>query len=167
MYRPIITGTLRWNPSIGLQVGMYAELTKTITASDVSAYAALLGDTNPLHLDPAFAATTPFKRPIAHGMIAGGLIPTVFGAQIPSSLYISQTLNFKRPVYVGDTVTCRVEVISVKDRPMRTGVMQPLVTCTTIVTIDPTGKLAIEGVAECLTPAIVPVAPHHPPSPLS
>ena len=156
MYRPIITGTLRWNPTVGLKVGMWAELKKQITAADVTAYAELLGDSNPLHLDAAFAATTPFKRPIAHGMIAGGLIPTVFGAQIPSSLYISQTLAFKRPVYVGDTVTCRVEVTSVKDRPMRTGGgVQPLVTCTTIVTIDPSGKLAIEGVAECLTPAIV------------
>jgi len=136
---------------------MYATLSKTITASDVLSYASLLGDTNPIHLDAEFAASTPFKRPIAHGMLSAGLIPTVFGAQIPSCVYVQQSLQFKRPVFVGDSVTCHVKVISVKDKVGRNGV-QPLVTCSTNVMIDSSGKCAIEGEAVCLLP-FIPSAP--------
>ena len=159
MFRPLIRGTLRWDPKVGtLALGMWAEMRKTITRADVAAYAALLGDTNPLHLDAAFAATTQFKRPIAHGMLSAGLIPTVFGAIIPSSVYVSQTLHFRRPVFVGDTVIARIRVTGVKTTPVRGGggAQQPLVTCETLVLLDDTGKTALEGESVCLLPPLLP-----------
>ena len=155
MWRPLITGTLRWDPAIGtLSVGMWAALTRTVTPAEVAAYAALLGDTNPLHLDAAFAANTQFKLPIAHGMLSAGLIPTIFGATIPSSVYVSQTLNFKRPVFVGDTVTARITVTGVRDVPVRgsPGLVQALVTCDTSVLLDGTGKVALQGESVCMLP---------------
>ncbi len=97
-----------------LAVGSFGELRKHITVADVEAYAGLLGDDNPVHLDAAYAAGTRFGRPIAHGMLAAGLIPTIFGAQIPGALYVSQSLRFKRPVYVGDEVVARVTVKAVR-----------------------------------------------------
>jgi 3-hydroxybutyryl-CoA dehydratase len=144
---------------------MCAELRRTLLAPDVAAYAALLGDTNPLHLDAAFAARTPFKRPIAHGMLSAGLIPTIFGATIPAAVYVSQTLSFRRPVYVGDAVTARVTVTGVRLVPVRGGSssgsgsgaqqqQQPLVTCATVVLLDATGKAALEGVSVCLLPPL-------------
>jgi 3-hydroxybutyryl-CoA dehydratase len=157
-WRPLITGTLKWDPALGtLAVGMCAELRRTILAPDVAAYAALLGDCNPLHLDAAFAARTPFKRPIAHGMLSAGLIPTIFGATIPAAVYVSQTLSFRRPVYVGDAVTARVTVTGVRLVPVRGGSgaqQQPLVTCATVVLLDATGKAALEGESVCLLPPL-------------
>jgi 3-hydroxybutyryl-CoA dehydratase len=160
-WRPLITGTLKWDPALGtLAVGMCAELRRTILAPDVAAYAALLGDCNPLHLDAAFAARTPFKRPIAHGMLSAGLIPTIFGATIPAAVYVSQTLSFRRPVYVGDAVTARVTVTGVRLVPVRgsggSGAQQqqPLVTCATVVLLDATGKAALEGESVCLLPPL-------------
>lgn len=61
------------------------------------------GDTNPLHLDPAYASTTVFKRPIMHGMIGAGAISSIIGTQIEGSIYLSQNLSFKKPMYV-DTI---------------------------------------------------------------
>jgi 3-hydroxybutyryl-CoA dehydratase len=170
MWRPVITGTLKFDPALGtLAVGMRAELQRTILASDVAAYAALLGDTNQLHLDAAFAARTPFKRPIAHGMLSAGLIPTIFGATIPAAVYVSQTLSFKRPVFVGDAVTARVTVTAVRLVPARGGgaagggAQQPLVTCSTQVLLDASGKVALEGESVCLLPPLPPAAAAPPP----
>jgi 3-hydroxybutyryl-CoA dehydratase len=166
-WKPLITGTLKWDPALGtLTVGMCAELRRTLLAPDVAAYAALLGDTNPLHLDAAFAARTPFGRPIAHGMLSAGLIPTIFGATIPAAVYVSQTLSFRRPVYVGDAVTARVTVTGVRLLPVRGGSssgsgsgaqqqqQQPLVTCATVVLLDASGKAALEGESVCLLPPL-------------
>lgn len=128
---------------------MFAELRRVISAADVSAYSALLGDTNPLHLDAAFAATTRWKRPIAHGMLSAGIFPTIFGATIPASIYVSQTLRFRRPVYVGDTVIAR---ITVKDVRVRGGTQW--VTCDTGVTIEACGGVAVDGEAVVMLPPL-------------
>ncbi len=154
--RPAIAGTLRWDPAVGtLPVGAWAELRRVVSAADVSAYAALLGDDNPLHLDAAFAATTQFKRPIAHGMFSTGLIPTIFGATIPASVYVSQTWRFLRPVYVGDAVVARVEVVKARTAAAgRAGARHPFITCKTTVLLEATGKAAAEGEAEVMLPAL-------------
>lgn len=152
-----ITGTLVWNPHVGtFAPGVYAELRHLVTPADVSTYAGLLGDTNPVHTDATFAATTPFKRPIAHGMLSAGLIPTIFGASVPGSIYISQSLRFVRPVFVGDAVVARVTVRSVRLAAPRggTGALQPFVTCDTTVTIEGSGKLAIDGEAVVMLPPL-------------
>jgi len=98
-----------------LQVGMSETYTKTVTEADIVAFAEISGDTNPVHLDEAFAAATPFKGRIAHGMLGASLISTVFGTRLPGpgSIYISQDLRFKAPVRIGDTVTARVTVTEI------------------------------------------------------
>lgn len=95
-----------------LQIGMTGSLAKVVTEADVVAFAELTGDRNPVHLDEAYAAGTLFKGRIAHGMLSAGLISAVFGTRLPGpgAIYISQTLNFKAPVRLGDTATAKVTV---------------------------------------------------------
>lgn len=95
-----------------LQVGMTADFTKTVTEADIIAFAEVSGDTNPVHMDEAFAAATPFKGRIAHGMLGASLISTVLGTKLPGPgcIYVSQDLRFKAPVRIGDTVVARVTV---------------------------------------------------------
>ena len=78
----------------------------TVSEADIAAFAEVSGDKNPVHLDAAYAATTMFKERIAHGMLSAAYISAVFGMELPGpgSIYISQTLNFKAPVKIGDTV---------------------------------------------------------------
>ena len=104
-----------------LKPGLAASYGKTVTEADIVLFAGVSGDTNPVHLDETFAAQTPFKTRIAHGMLSAGFISTVFGTKLPGpgSIYMSQTLRFKAPVKIGDTVTatCTVtEVIAEKRR---------------------------------------------------
>jgi acyl dehydratase len=126
------------------EVGEKAALRRTITDEMVVAYADLIGDHNPVHLDEAFAATTRFGRRIAHGMLVAGLISTVIASDLPGpgTVYLSQTLQFKAPVYLGDTITVTVEVVKArKDKP--------IVTLTTVCT-NQDGKTVIEGEAVVL-----------------
>jgi 3-hydroxybutyryl-CoA dehydratase len=95
-----------------LSVGQEASISNTVTADVISAFAAVSGDRNPVHVDAAYAATTMFKEPIAHGMLSAAYISAVFGMQLPGpgAIYISQTLNFKAPVKIGDEVVTTVKV---------------------------------------------------------
>ena len=121
-----------------LSVGMEAFMSRTVSEADIVAYAALSGDYNPIHLDADYAARTPFKARIAHGILSAGYISAVFGMQLPGpgSVYISQTLNFKAPVKIDDVVVTTVKLIelmperrrakfeticSVGDKPVLTG----------------------------------------------
>lgn len=95
--------------------------TKIISDDVIRSFAELTGDTNPVHLDDAYAARTRFGRRIAHGMIAAGLISAALANDLPGpgTVYLGQTLQFKAPVYPGDTVTATVEVKSVRaDKPI-------------------------------------------------
>lgn len=106
-----------------LNPGDKASRTTTITDEIIRAFASLTGDTNPVHLDDAYAATTRFGRRIAHGMIAAGLISATLANDLPGpgTVYLSQTLQFKAPVYPGDTITTTVEVKSTRpDKPIVT-----------------------------------------------
>ena len=95
-----------------LSPGMEASVSKTIIDEDVRAFAELSGDVNPVHLDDAFAAETIFKKRIAHGFLTGALFSTVLGTKLPGPgcVYLSQTMKFKAPVFIGDEViaTCKV-----------------------------------------------------------
>ncbi|QTL05238.1 MaoC family dehydratase [Aquabacter sp. L1I39] len=95
-----------------LSVGVTEELRKTIASSDVVGFAEITGDRNPIHLSEHFAAKTPFGTRIAHGLYTASLISAVLGTRLPGpgAIYISQTLNFKAPVKIGDEVVVRVEV---------------------------------------------------------
>jgi acyl dehydratase len=104
-----------------LQPGDRASRITTITDEMIRAFADLTGDTNPVHLDDAYAAGTRFGRRIAHGMIAAGLISATLANDLPGpgTVYLSQTLQFKAPVYPGDMITTTVEVKSVRpDKPI-------------------------------------------------
>ncbi|HWM82548.1 MAG TPA: MaoC family dehydratase [Pseudolabrys sp.] len=102
-----------------LTVGMVERLSKTVAASDVVGFAEVTGDRNPIHLSEHFAAKTPFGTRIAHGLYTASLISAVLGTRLPGpgAVYISQTLNFRAPVRIGDTVVVSVEVVElVADR---------------------------------------------------
>ncbi|HEV8306213.1 MAG TPA: MaoC family dehydratase [Methylomirabilota bacterium] len=98
-----------------LVVGDTAEITKQITAETIREFVETTGDDNPIHSDAAFAATTRFGQIIAPGILTGGLISAVIGTRLPGpgTIYLSQAFRFLRPVYIGDTITARVEVTDV------------------------------------------------------
>lgn len=95
--------------------GQHVTFTKTFTDDDVQRFIAITSDVNPLHVDDAFAAKTQFGRRVLHGMLTASIFSTMVGMLLPGTgaIYRSQTLNFLRPVYVGETVTAHFEVRSV------------------------------------------------------
>ena len=95
-----------------LVVGDVAEMTREVTGEVIRDFAAASGDDNPIHSDPAFAAATRFRRVIAPGMLTASFVSAVIGTKLPGpgAVYLSQSLRFVRPVFVGDRVTARVEV---------------------------------------------------------
>lgn len=106
-----------------LQPGEKASRTTVISDDMIRAFANLTGDFNPVHLDDTYAAGTRFGRRIAHGMIAAGFISALLANDLPGpgTVYLSQTLQFKAPVYPGDTITTTVEVKNVRpDKPIVT-----------------------------------------------
>ncbi len=96
-----------------LSLGMTERLSKTIASSDVVGFAEVTGDRNPIHLSEHFAAKTPFGTRIAHGLYTASLISAVLGTRLPGpgAVYISQTLNFRAPVKIGDVVEVTVSVV--------------------------------------------------------
>jgi len=131
-----------------LSVGDAAEISKTVTEEDVRAFAELTGDRNPVHLDEEYAAGTRFGRRIAHGMLGASLISAVLANELPGrgTVYLSQTLRFTAPVYLGDTVTARVVVKGVRED-------KPVVTLETVCTND-RGERVVEGEAVVLVPKV-------------
>ena len=123
-----------------ISVGMSDSYAKTVTDADVVMMAAISGDTNPVHLNEEFAQETMFKGRIAHGMLSAAFISTVFGTKLPGPgcVYVKQSLNFKAPVRVGDTVwatvTCK-DIVPEKGR----------VVFDTVCTVK--GKVVVDGEA--------------------
>ena len=101
-----------------LAVGQSVETKRTVTAADIDGFAAVSGDHNPIHVDDAFAATTPFGGRIAHGMLAAAFISATVGNELPGpgTVYITQSLKFRRPVKPGDEVATRVEITAIDER---------------------------------------------------
>ncbi|WDP89910.1 MAG: MaoC family dehydratase [Desulfobacter sp.] len=95
-----------------LAVGQKAFLRKTVTEADLSHFIAITGDMNPLHVDKPFAEKTFFGQRIAHGMLSAALFSTLVGMHIPGTgaIYKSQTLEFLRPVFIGDTLCAWFEI---------------------------------------------------------
>jgi 3-hydroxybutyryl-CoA dehydratase len=98
-----------------VDAGDHAEITRVVGTGDIADFVHAVGDYNPVHSDPAYAATTMFKSPIAPGIFTAGLISAVIGTTLPGpgAIYLSQSLKFMKPVYAGDTITARVEVAEV------------------------------------------------------
>ncbi|WP_223291507.1 MaoC family dehydratase [Defluviicoccus vanus] len=129
-----------------LKEGMSASFGKTVTDADICLFAGLSGDTNPVHLNDAFAKETMFKGRIAHGMFGASLISAVFGTKMPGPgcIYVSQTLKFKAPVKAGDTMIARVTVKSLNEK-------KKFVEFDTVVLVG--DKKVIEGEATLMVPA--------------
>jgi 3-hydroxybutyryl-CoA dehydratase len=96
-------------------VGDSAEFTKVFSEEDVLLFAGITGDRNPVHTSKEFAEKTRFKKQIAHGLLTAGTISAAIGMKLPGPgcLYLSQTLEFKAPVFPGDEITARVEIVEV------------------------------------------------------
>ena len=128
-----------------IEVGMKASYSQTITDADIKAFAGVSGDHNPVHVDSEYAAESRFGKRIAHGLMSAGFFSAIFGTRIPGPgcVYVSQNLNFLRPVYIDDTVTAEVTVNKVDTEKRR-------------VFFDTTcrvkGKKVITGTAEIFIP---------------
>lgn len=129
-----------------LEVGMTDSYGKTVTDADVVMFAGISGDTNPVHLNESFAEHTRFHGRIAHGMLAASFISTVLGTRLPGPgcIYVGQTLNFKAPVKVGDTVRARVTVTDIDRDKQR-------VTVSTVCTVG--DRVVLDGEAKLLVNA--------------
>lgn len=129
-----------------IETGMTAIYARTVTESDIAAFAGVSGDDNPVHLNQEYAATTMFKGRVAHGMLSAGYISAAIGTRLPGPgcVYLNQSLQFKAPVCIGDTVTARVTVIGL-DRARKR------VTLSTVCTVGDT--VVIDGEAEVLVTA--------------
>ncbi|WP_184722709.1 MaoC family dehydratase [Caulobacter sp.] len=128
-----------------LEVGQSAELVRTVGEADIVAFADVTGDTNPVHLDAEYAATTSFGQRIAHGMLSAGYISAVLGTQLPGpgAVYLAQSLKFKRPVKIGDTVTAIVTVTEINAAKAQ-------VTLSTVCKVN--GKAVVDGEAVVMVP---------------
>ena len=129
-----------------LKVGMDAVMARTVTEADIVLFAGVSGDTNPIHLNQEYAATTMFKTRIAHGILSAGFISAVLGTKLPGpgAVYVSQTLRFKAPVRIGDTVTARVEVTDIAIEKKRAAFKTECLVG---------GKTVIEGEATLMVPS--------------
>jgi len=128
-----------------LSVGESAQLVRTVGEADIVGFAQVTGDTNPVHLDADYAATTSFGQRIAHGMLSAGYISAVLGTTLPGpgAIYLSQTLKFKRPVRIGDEVTAVVTISAIDAAKAQ-------VTLATACKVN--GKTVVDGEAVVMVP---------------
>ena len=130
-----------------LQIGAEAHVRRTLYPDDILLFAHVSGDVNPAHLDPEFAAQGDFHEIIAHGMWGGSLISAVLGTRLPGpgTIYLGQSLRFRRPVRLGDELTVSVRCIA-KDPAKRRATFDCRIT-------DRLGRDVITGEAEVVVPA--------------
>ena len=128
-----------------IEIGKSAERMHTVTEGDIQAFADVSGDHNPVHLDAAYAETTMFKGRIAHGMLSAAYISATIAGDLPGpgAVYISQSLGFRRPVRIGDTVVTRVIVTAIDAEKAR-------VTLKTECVVE--AKTVVEGEAVVMVP---------------
>lgn len=132
-------------PLESIEPGMVASYSQTITDADIRAYAGLSGDHNPVHVDAEYASESRFGKRIAHGLMSAGFFSALFAMRLPGPgcVYVAQSLYFKRPVYIDDTVKATVTVTSVDIANRR-------VFFETICTVG--RKIVISGEAEIYMP---------------
>jgi len=130
---------------LSLTVGQVATRSLTVTEDSVRTFAALTGDYNPLHFDPEFAAGTKFGRLVAQGGLTTGILHALVAMDMPGpgTVFLSQSWKFTAPVYIGDTITARAEVVSLHET-------KP-VTQLRIVVARQDGETVLEGEAWCYT----------------
>ena len=127
-----------------LRVGQEASRSNLVTEQVIIAFAEVSGDANPVNLDPVYAAGTPFKERIAHGVLSAAFVSAVVGMDLPGpgAIYVSQTLNFRAPVKIGDTVVATVSIIELMAKRRAK--------FSTVCTVA--GKTVVEGEAVMMVP---------------
>lgn len=100
-----------------ISIDQTATYSKTVTEQDITLFAMVSGDINPVHMDEAFAQNTPFGGRIAHGMFTGALVSAALAMKLPGpgTVYLNQSLKFKAPVMIGDEITVNLKVIKKRD----------------------------------------------------
>ena len=128
-----------------ITIGMTASYSQTISDADVKAFAGISGDHNPVHLSEEYAKSSRFKNRIAHGLLTASFFSAIFGTKLPGEgcVYAGQNLQFKKPVYLGDTVVAKVTVIAID-------VLKKRVTFETVCTVN--NKVVTTGTAEIFIP---------------
>jgi phosphotransacetylase/acyl dehydratase len=129
-----------------IKIGDSVSLSRTLTKEDIELFAVMSGDVNPVHVDEAFARDDMFHKVIAHGMWGGTLISTLLGTELPGpgTIYLSQTLTFRHPIGIGDTV-----VVSVTVREKSAAKRNVILDCRVV---NQAGKIVMEGVADVIAP---------------
>lgn len=138
--------TITNRPFNEINTGDRCQRSHTVTEQDLQLFAAVSGDRNPVHLDAAYAATTPFKGQIAHGMFTGALISAALAMDLPGpgTVYLGQNLSFRKPVMIGDELTVILEVTAKHES-------KPIVTLGCTVT-NQDGKIVATGEATVMAP---------------
>ena len=128
-----------------ITIGMTASYSQTISDADVKAFAGISGDHNPVHLSEEYAKNSRFKNRIAHGLLTASFFSAIFGTKLPGEgcVYAGQNLQFKKPVYLGDTVVAKVTVIAID-------VLEKRVTFETVCTVK--NRVVTTGTAEIFIP---------------
>lgn len=124
-----------------LQVGQKASVQKTFTAADVTAFAGISLDVNPIHMSDKYAEGTVFGKRIVHGILTSGLISAVLANKLPGpgTIYLGQELRFTSPVYLGDDITAEVEIVEIREDKK---IIKLNTTC-----VNQDGKKVITGLA--------------------
>jgi 3-hydroxybutyryl-CoA dehydratase len=130
-----------------ISIGDTASFTKTMSETDIYLFAGITGDLNPAHVDAVSAADGMFKQRIAHGMLSGSFISTVLAMKLPGpgTIYLGQELSFRGPVFIGDTITAKVECTEKLEQ------RKWLKFKTTVTNQD--GKLVVDGSATVIPPS--------------
>ena len=128
-----------------ITIGMTASYSQTISDADVKAFAGISGDHNPVHLSEEYAKSSRFKNRIAHGLLTASFFSAIFGTKLPGEgcVYAGQNLQFKKPVYLGDTVVAKVTVIAID-------VLKKRVTFETVCTVK--NRVVTTGTAKIFIP---------------
>ena len=128
-----------------ISIGQSHARSFTITSEMINGFARYSGDMNPVHLDDEYASKTVFKKRIAHGFLVGSFISAVIGNEFPGNgtIYLSQSMKFRAPVFIGDTIKVEIEVIDIP-KPNRVYLKT---TC-----LNQNGILIIDGEAIVMPP---------------
>lgn len=125
------------------KIGQYATSRSVFSKEDVMTFAALSRDTNPVHLDEAFAANTIFKKPIVHGFLYGSMLSALIANHLPGpgSVYMYQDMKFTAPVYYDEALVARVEITALDEK-------RKIITLDTTVRKEIDSSVVISGVAK-------------------